>query len=122
MRREFEQQAQFRQIAVARVDIDAALLELQGKAWRERAKDTRCRQQVVEGARVDVAGALVDLGVQARLGLTLPETDRAGDDARGPVRISDPLIFRAGAEHTVRAEVVQPGCRAAASAPVAREC
>src|SRR6266853_3303157 len=106
---------------MARIDIDAPLLELHGQPRCERSEDAAGRQRVVEGVRADVAGAFVNLEVQVWLCLTLPDREGAAGDARGPMRVRDLLIIRSGTNHGVSCDVTHPGRRAAATAASPRE-
>src|SRR5580704_5944848 len=104
-------------MAVARVDVDAALLELHGHS-PERADEAAVDDRVVERVCARVAGALVSLGVQAQLRARLPERRRAGEVPERPMRVRDRLVFAPQAHDVAGVKGAQPGERAAATAVI----
>src|SRR5215469_2210586 len=94
LRRNTKRQRHLRQVATARLDVDVALLELQGEPWSERTDETARDVRVPEELLCGVARAQVGFGVQARLQVPWRYSERPVEVGQRPVRVVDRLVFR----------------------------
>src|SRR5262249_19732226 len=84
LRRNAKRQRHLRQVAMARLDVDVALLELQGEPWSERTDETACDVRVPEELLRGVARAQVSFGVEARFQVPRRHSERAVEVAKRP--------------------------------------